>query len=146
MLLIWIWTWQPSEALVALVPPMPIGDHPLLWMVVRSHTYYPKHILAYGSGKTCCALIMSSGSFRTDWLEVGKGGGLSTILRLGLKCGAWSLTLDGDLDPVTWVECVGLVCTWGTNGACVSGYPTEIHWFTNHHFCETVRLGHGLAP
>jgi hypothetical protein len=28
--------WQPSEALVALVPPMSIEDRPLLWIVVRS--------------------------------------------------------------------------------------------------------------
>ena len=29
---------------------MLIEDCPLLWMVVRSQTYYPEHILAYGSG------------------------------------------------------------------------------------------------
>ena len=28
-----------------------IKDRPLLWMVVRSQTYYPEHILAYGSRK-----------------------------------------------------------------------------------------------
>ena len=43
-----------------------IKDHPLLWMVVRSQTYYPEHMLAYGSGKARYALIMGSGSFRTD--------------------------------------------------------------------------------
>ena len=43
-----------------------IKDRPLLWMVVRSHTYYPKHILAYGSRKTCYALVVGSGFFRTD--------------------------------------------------------------------------------
>ena len=41
-------------------------DRLLLWMVVRSQTYYPKHILAYGSGKARCSLVMGSGSFRTD--------------------------------------------------------------------------------
>ena len=55
--------------------------------IVRSQTYYPKHILAYESGKAYYALVVGSGSLRTDWLEVGKGGGLSTVLRLGLKCG-----------------------------------------------------------
>ena len=54
---------QPSEALVAFVPPVSIEDRPLLWMVVRSQTYYPEHILAYGSGKTCYSLVMGSGSF-----------------------------------------------------------------------------------
>ena len=29
---------------------MSIEDRPLLWMVVRSQTYYPEHILTYGSG------------------------------------------------------------------------------------------------
>ena len=75
-----------------------------------------------------------------------KGGGLSTILRPGLEYGAWSPSLDGDLDPVTGVEWVGLLCVWGTSGACALRYPVGIHWFTNRHFRETVRLGYGLAP
>ena len=55
-----------SEARVVFVPPMLIEDRPLLWMVVRSQTYYPEHILAYGSRKARYALIVGSGSFRTD--------------------------------------------------------------------------------
>ena len=58
---------------------------------------------------------------------------------------AWSPSLDGDLDPVSGVEWIGLVCAYGTNGACVSGYPARIHWLTNRRFCETVRLAYGLA-
>ena len=54
---------QLSEALVAFVPPMSIEDRPLLWMVVRSQTYYPKHILVYGSRKARYALDMGSDSF-----------------------------------------------------------------------------------
>ena len=46
-----------SEVWIALVPPMPIEDRSMLWMVVRSQTYYPKHILAYGSGKTLVTLL-----------------------------------------------------------------------------------------
>ena len=45
---------------------MSIEDRPLLWMVVRSQTYCPEHILAYGSGKARCSLVVGSGSFRTD--------------------------------------------------------------------------------
>ena len=59
---------------------------------------------------------------------------------------ACSPSLDGDLDPVIGVEWVGLICAWGTNGACVSGYPADIYWFANHRFLETIRLGYGLAP
>ena len=43
-----------------------IKDHPLLWMVVRSQTYYPEHILAYESGKARCSLVVNFGSFRTN--------------------------------------------------------------------------------
>ena len=43
-----------------------IEDRPLLWMVVRSQTYYPEHILAYGSGKARYTLIVGSSSFQTD--------------------------------------------------------------------------------
>ena len=58
---------QLREAPVAFVPPESIEDRPLLWMVVRSQTYYPEHILAYGSGKTCYSLVMGSGSFWIDF-------------------------------------------------------------------------------
>ena len=90
---------------------MLIEDRPLLWMVVRSRTYYPEHILAYGRGKARYALVAGSGSFRTDSLEAGKGGGLSTILRPSLKCGGLESKFGWDLDPVTEVEWVGLVST-----------------------------------
>ena len=40
-----------------------IEDRPLLWMTVISQTYYPEHILAYGSGKARYAFVMGSDSF-----------------------------------------------------------------------------------
>ena len=43
-----------------------IKDRLLLWMVVRSHTCYPEHILAYGSGKARYALVVGSSSFRIE--------------------------------------------------------------------------------
>ena len=43
-----------------------VKDRPLLWMVIRSQTYYPEHILAYGSGKARCSLVVGYGSFQTD--------------------------------------------------------------------------------
>ena len=43
-----------------------IEDCPLLLMVVRSQTFYPQHILAYGSGKARYALVVGFGSFRTN--------------------------------------------------------------------------------
>jgi hypothetical protein len=38
--------------------------------------------------------------------------------------GAWSPSLDGDLDPVTGVERVGLVCARGTDETCVFWVPS----------------------
>ena len=55
-----------SEAQIAFVPPVSIEDRSLLWMVVRSPTYYPVHILAYRSGKALYVLVVGSGSFWTD--------------------------------------------------------------------------------
>ena len=37
-----------------------VKDCPLLWILVRSQTYYPEHILAYGSGKARCSLVVGS--------------------------------------------------------------------------------------
>jgi hypothetical protein len=45
----------------------------VLWMVVRSQIFYPKHILAYGSGKTRFFRALISSSFRVDRLEAGIG-------------------------------------------------------------------------
>jgi hypothetical protein len=57
---------QQSGALVAFVLSMSIEDRPLHWTLVKSQTYYPEHILAYGSGKACYSLVMGPGSFRTN--------------------------------------------------------------------------------
>ena len=43
-----------------------IEDRPLLWIVVRSQTYYLEHIHAYGSGKAHYTLVVGFGSFRTN--------------------------------------------------------------------------------
>jgi hypothetical protein len=36
------------------------------WTLIKSQSYYPEHILAYGSGKACYSLVMGFGSFQTD--------------------------------------------------------------------------------
>ena len=44
--------WSTGLSLVTLFSLfVSIKDRSLLWMVVGSQTYYPKHILAYGSRK-----------------------------------------------------------------------------------------------
>ena len=47
---------------------MSVKHRPLLWMVVKSQTYYPEHILTYGSGKAHYALVVGLALFRlTNW-------------------------------------------------------------------------------
>ena len=41
--------WHSGEARIAFVPPVSIKDRPLHWILARSQTYYPEHILVYGS-------------------------------------------------------------------------------------------------
>jgi hypothetical protein len=57
---------QQNGSLIAFVLPVLIENHPLLWMVVKLQTYYPEHILAYESEKTCYSLVMGSSSFWTN--------------------------------------------------------------------------------
>ena len=59
--------WPMGLSLVTLFSlSVSIKDCLLLWMIVRSQTYYPKHILAYGSGKAHYALVVGFGSFQID--------------------------------------------------------------------------------
>ena len=59
--------WPMGHSLVTLFSlSVSVKDWPLYWILVRSQTYYVKHILAYGSGKTRCSLVVGSSSFRTD--------------------------------------------------------------------------------
>ena len=75
---------RPTEhSLVTLFSPsVSVKDHPLLWILVRSQTYYPKHILAYGSRE---GSLLSCRGFRLIGGEDGKG--LNTTLSSGLRCG-----------------------------------------------------------
>jgi hypothetical protein len=119
---------QPSEARVAFVLPVSIEDRPLLWMAVRSQTYYPEHILAYGSGKACYSLIMGAGSFQTDCYGWIIGWRCKHCIEAGPQVlGAWSPSLGGDLDPLIGVEQVDLVYARGIDEACVSRYPARLH-------------------
>ena len=63
--------WPTELSLVTLFSvSVSIEDRPLLWMVVRSQTYYPEHILALLMGAGRLVTLLSwvptlSGS--TDW-------------------------------------------------------------------------------
>ena len=92
--------WHSSEARVALVPPVSVKDQPLHWVLGKSQTYYPEHILVYGSREGSLLSYHGFLLFLNRLIGGGDGGGLSTALSPGLRSGAWSPSLDGDLDPL----------------------------------------------
>ena len=60
-------SWPTGHSLITLFSLfVSVKDRPLHWILVRSHTYYPEHILAYRSGKAHCSLVVGSDSFWTD--------------------------------------------------------------------------------
>ena len=69
---------------------------------------------------------------------MGKGGGLSNILRPGLKCGGLESKFGRGPRPLNRSELGWSVCACGTSEAGVSRYPAGIHWFVNRCFRETV--------
>ena len=72
--MVWVWVGvrgcvpRPTgHSLVTLFSlSVSVKDRPLHWILARSQTYYPEHILAYGSGKARCFLVLGFDSFRTD--------------------------------------------------------------------------------
>ena len=64
-----------------------VQDRPLHWVLGKSQTYYPEHILVYGRRE---GLLLSCCGFQLflDRLIGGRdGGGLSTALSPGLRSG-----------------------------------------------------------
>ena len=53
--------WHSSEARIVFVPPVSVKDGQLHWVLGKSQTYYPEHILVYGSRK---GLLLSYRGFQ----------------------------------------------------------------------------------
>ena len=102
---------------------MSVKDRPLHWILVRSRTYYPEHILAYGGGKDRWSLVMGSDSFLDRLIGGGDGGGLSTTLSPGLRCGGLEFKFGWGPRPldkrVTGWSCLCL----GYKRGVFFGYP-----------------------
>ena len=52
-----------------------------------------------GAWKTCCSLVADPALSGPTVRVCFRGGGPCTALSLGLRAGAWSPSLDGDLGP-----------------------------------------------
>jgi hypothetical protein len=72
-----------------------------------------------GAGRLVTILLWVSTLSRPTVMVDYWVGILSTTLRPALQCWAWSSSLDRNLDPMTRVEWVGLVCARGTDETCV---------------------------
>ena len=66
---------------------MSVKDRPLHWILVRSQTYYPEHILVYGSREGSLLSCRGFWPFLDRLIRGGDGGGLSTLLSPGLRSG-----------------------------------------------------------
>ena len=75
------------KARIAFVPPVSVKDRPLHWILVRSQTYYPKHILVYGSREGSLLSCRRFRLFLDQLIGGGDGGGLSTTLSPRLRSG-----------------------------------------------------------
>ena len=80
--------WTMGHSLVTLFSlSVSVKDRPLHWVLVKSQTYYPENILVYGSRKGSLLSCRGFRLFLDRLIGGGDGGGLSTTLSPGLRCG-----------------------------------------------------------
>ena len=99
--------WRPGRAMVRVLVgvrgcvPRPTGhnlvtlfslsvsvkDRPLHWVLGKSQTYYLEHIRVYGNMEGSLLSCRGFWLFLDRLIRGGDGGGLSTTLSLGLRCG-----------------------------------------------------------
>ena len=77
---------------------MSVKDRSLHKSPGKSQIYYPEHILGYGRREDSLLSCRGSGSFPDRLIGGGDDGGPCTTLSSGLRSGALSPSLDGDLD------------------------------------------------
>ena len=134
-----------SEARIALVPSVSVKDRPLHWVLVKSQTYYPEHILIYGSREDSLLSCHGFWLFLDRLIGGRDGGGLSTALSPGLRSGGSESKFGRGPRPhdrrvVGW----SCLCLGYKRGVCfgVPSWATLIHKSP----CNTVRLVYDLAP
>ena len=80
--------WPIGHSLVTMFSlSMSVKDRLLHWILVRSQTYYPEHILVYGSKEGLLLSCRGFQLFPDRLIGGGNGGGLNTALSPGLRSG-----------------------------------------------------------
>ena len=120
-----------SKARIALVLPVSVKDRPLHWVLGKSQTYYPKHILGYGRREDLLLSCHGFWLFSDRLIGGGDGGGLSTTLSPGLRCGGLESKFGRGPRPldrrvVGW----SCLCLGYKRGVCFRA-PSWAHWFMN---------------
>ena len=109
--------WHSSEARIVLVLSVSVKDRPLHWVLVRSQTYYPKHILIYRSREGSLLSYRGFQLFSDRLIGDGDGGGLSVTLSPRLRSGGLKSKFGRGPRPrdrrvVGW-SCLCLGYKWG---------------------------------
>ena len=124
---------------------MSVKDRPLRWVLGKSQTYYPEHILVYGSRK---GLLLSCHGFRLfpdRLIEARDGGGLSTTLSPGLMCGGLESKFGRRPGPRDR-RVVGWSCFVPRVQAERVFQGTQLGTLVRESPSDPVRLVHSLAP
>ena len=122
-----------------------VKDRPLHWVLVKSHTSYPEHILVYGSREGSLLSCRGFWLFMDRLIGGGDGGGLSTTLSLGLKSGGLESEFGRGPRPLDRRVVGWSYLYLGYKQVVCFGVPS---WDTLVHesSCNTVRLIYDLAP
>ena len=115
-----------------------VKDRPLHWILVRSQTYYPEHILVYGSREDSLLSCHGFWLFLDRLIGGGDGGDLSTTLSPGLRSEGLESKFGRGPGPlhrrvVGWCcLCLGCkrgVCFYGTQlGTLIRKSPGNLVW------------------
>ena len=112
-------------------------------------SYYPEHILAYGSGKTRSFRVLVSSSFRVDCMEAEIGWRSKDHTESGTQVVvAWSPSLGrgpGNLgrNGRGWSLLVRIFMTQARR--VFFGVPSWGYWFANRRRCGTTWLMSGIV-
>ena len=80
--------WPTGHSLVTLFfLSVSVKDRSLHWILVRSQSYYPEHILVYESKEGSLLSCHGFQLFLNRLIGGRDGGGLSTTMSPGLRCG-----------------------------------------------------------
>ena len=121
-----------------------VKDRPLHWILIRSQTYYPEHILIYESREGSLLSCRGFWLFPDRLIRGGDGEGLSTTLSPGLRCLGLESKFGWGPGPhdrrvLGW----SYLCLGYKRGVCF-GVP-NCDTLVYESPCDTVRLGYDLA-